>query len=80
MWCSTFTTITRHNRPKTSEFENEWRANKILGRSQTGWSGRFSNFSCTLGRGYEIREQPRVRRPIMIDFWMINVHTGWYVK
>jgi len=24
MWCSTFTTITWHNRPNTSELENEW--------------------------------------------------------
>jgi hypothetical protein len=32
MWCSTLTTITSHNRPTSSEFEDEWRINNFLGR------------------------------------------------
>lgn len=36
MWRSTFTTITSNNRLDTSEFEDEWRTDKILGRFQDG--------------------------------------------
>jgi hypothetical protein len=43
------------NRLDTSEFENEWRTDKILGRLQDGWSDRFSNFSYTLARSFEIQ-------------------------
>ena len=57
MWCSTFTTITWHNRPNISEFDDEWRINNLLGRPQNDQSDCFSNFSYTnLARGYEIRE------------------------
>ena len=45
MWCSTFTTITRHNRLNISEFEDEWRINNLLGRPTSDQSGCFSNFS-----------------------------------
>ena len=50
MWCSTFTTITSHNRPTSSEFEDEWWINNLLGRPTNDQSDCFSNFS------YEIRE------------------------
>ena len=42
---SRFTAITRDNRRNTSEFENEWRTNKIPGWSQNGWNDCFSHFS-----------------------------------
>src|SRR5215469_2978851 len=47
---STITTITRHNRPAISDFENEWRTNSFPGQSQSGENGRFSNFSYKSGR------------------------------
>jgi len=60
MWSSTFPGITRHNRPQASECANEWRANKIRGRSQNGPSDCFSAFPCTLAIGYEILERAHV--------------------
>ena len=57
MGCSTFTTITRHNRPSVSEFEDELRIDNFLGRPTNDQSGCFSNFSYKPARGYEIREQ-----------------------
>ena len=56
MRCSTLTTITSHNRPKSSEFEDEWRIYNFLGRPTNDQSDCFSNFSYKLARGYEIRE------------------------
>jgi hypothetical protein len=50
MWCSTFPTITSHNRPSISEFEDEWRINNLLGRPQNDQSDCFSNFSYTRWR------------------------------
>jgi hypothetical protein len=38
-----------------SEFENEWRTNKILGRFKNGWSECFSNFSWPLENGSELK-------------------------
>ena len=56
MSCSTFTTITWHNRPNRSEFADQWRINNFLGRPTNDQSDWFSNFSYKLARGYEIRE------------------------
>lgn len=36
MWGSTFKTITLNDSPDISEYENEGRTNKMLGRSQNG--------------------------------------------
>jgi hypothetical protein len=83
MLCSTFTTITRHDTPNTSEFEDGWRTNNLLGRSQNGSSDCLSNIPYTVARSYEIREyqQPKSQaRSIAIAFQAINIHTGWYVS
>jgi hypothetical protein len=72
MWCSTFRTITRENRPNISEFEKEWRTNKVLGRSPKGSRGVFSNFSYISARGYGIREGERAwAETLRIDCRMI---------
>jgi hypothetical protein len=55
MWRSTFTTITSHNRPTSSEFENEWRINNLVGRPANDQIACFSNFSHTKS---ENTEQP----------------------
>src|SRR5580700_9543291 len=75
MWCSTFRTITRENRLNISEFEKEWRTNKVLGRSPKGSRGVFSNFSYILARGYGIREGERAWvKTLRIDCRMITIH------
>jgi hypothetical protein len=56
MWCSTFTTITSQDKPTTSESENEWRINNLVGRAANGQIDCFSNFSYTKS---ENMEQPR---------------------
>jgi hypothetical protein len=61
MLCSTFRTITRDDGRNSSEFENEWRADNISGRSQNGRSDFISDFSYTRARGYEIRERSAAR-------------------
>ena len=68
--------------PNTSEFEQEWRTNSFQGRSQDGEGDGFSNFSYIPARGYEIRKgQPaKSGGSIAIDFRIINIQTGWYVK
>jgi hypothetical protein len=84
MWCSTFTTITRHNRPNISEFENEWRTNNLLGRSQDGWSDCFYNFSYTnwqaLTKFWRRGGQETVLGHFRLTFKPAYIHTGWYVK
>ena len=75
MWCSTFRTITRENRPNISEFEKEWRTNKVLVRSPKGSRGVFSNFSYIMARGYGIREGERAWvKTLRIDCRMITIH------
>jgi len=74
MWRSTFTMITRHNRPNTSEFEDEWRINNLLGRPTIDQRGCFSNFSYTNWREvtkFENTDRPRVGQIISIDFQMV---------
>jgi hypothetical protein len=64
MRCSTLTTITSHNRPNISEFEDEWRINNLLGRPTNAQSDCFSNFSYTYWREvtkFENTGQQRVR-------------------
>ena len=71
MWCSTFTTITPHNRPNISEFEDEWRINNLLGQAQNDQSDCFSNFPYRHWREvmkFENTEQQRVGQIISIDF------------
>jgi hypothetical protein len=47
MRCSTFKTITGHNRPKISNLDAEWQNNNLLRRRQNDQSECFSNFSYT---------------------------------
>lgn len=80
MWCSTFTTIPRDDKRNISGFENEWRSNNLLGRSQNGWSDSFSSFSYPLGqRLRNLRKSAAKSADLVIDFDSINIQTGRYV-
>lgn len=63
MRCSTFTAITRPNKPDTSDIETEWRANILLGQSQNGQNRRFSNFPYRHERAITKFENARRQTP-----------------
>jgi hypothetical protein len=72
MWCSTFTTITSHNRPNSSELEDEWRINNFLGRPTNDQSDRFFNFSYTNWKKLRNSRRPsRQELGLSIDFQMV---------
>jgi hypothetical protein len=70
-------------RPNSSEFQNGWRTNNFLGRSQTA-RATVSPTSHT-HTGWEAMEfenasSQKSGRSIVIDFQMNNIHTGRYVR
>jgi hypothetical protein len=56
MRCSRFSTITRPNGTRVSDFAREWRLNSFVQQLKNRLSGCFSNFSYALAGDYGIQE------------------------